>query len=461
MPGFGLTRTPVDLREGPGVEYETLVSLPANTRFRVVQVQSDWLFIEIIIRMQVQRGFIPASHAFVEDEITPSMEFRLMEASTGMGIPALPGDLRPRLLESWLADGGQGRPSWYPAVRWNHLPADDRQNFLADLRDFMQENQAEWDAWLDELRDSRRKTTATLKEWLTILKGGQDVWVLRAEFLYADADSDAARISSSNVKEIVTWTGNIKRNTSETRYKDWYEVVNFKFGQEHQGWFKAKLLTDYISPTPLNDPADAWNAQNVFSMEHSLVRLLEDQAIKDNAGVRAAQYIDVSPVIGGSTRWHYNLCGELCVAALGGMDLIPFLQAWHADYARADMILRNNQPTGIPDVQAMLATIGIDEVESYRFDSITPMPPAEYRTRLRDGKKLICGVGIKSNGKVDPQGTIAHWVLVEDALAVSNSGWMRMYNPFNNREEVYTFDTFQEASPTLAVGLWVDHPRHG
>jgi hypothetical protein len=461
MPGFGLTRAAVDLRQGPALDYDSILSLPANTHFKLEQEQGDWLFIEVILHMQPQRGFIPADHALLTEDTAPSLEFRLMEAATSMGIPALPADLKPALVEAWLAGGGQVKPSWYPAERWNHLPGDDQQAMLADLRDFMQENQASWDAWLAEIRLNQRENDATLKEWFAILKGGQDMWVLRAEYLYQNPNSQALRVSSSNVKEIVKWNGHIRHTANEATYKDWYEVTNVKFGQQNQGWFKARLLAEYIPPTPLNDPADSWNAQNVFNLTHSLVRILQDPAVLANAGVRAAQYIDVSPVIGGPARWHYNLCGECCVAALGGMDLIPFLRAWHAAYPRADIILRNNLPTGIPDLESMLEVIGIDQTEAYRFDTITPMSPQDYRDRLRQGCMLICGVGIKSNGRVDPEGTIAHWVVIEDALPVSNSGWMRMYNPFNNREEVYTYDVFRATSPTLSAGLWLDHPRHG
>ena len=40
------------------------------------------------------------------------------------------------------------------------------------------------------------------------------------------------------------------------------------------------------------------------------------------------------------------------------------------------------------------------------------------------------------------EGLFVERVVVEDVLPVGNSGWVRIYNPFNNCEEVYPYDVF-------------------
>jgi hypothetical protein len=48
-------------------------------------------------------------------------------------------------------------------------------------------------------------------------------------------------------------------------------------------------------------------------------------------------------------------------------------------------------------------------------------------------------------------------VVLEDVLPVGNNGWVRVYNPFQNREEVYDYNTFM-ASAGTGTGLWLDVP---
>jgi len=80
---------------------------------------------------------------------------------------------------------------------------------------------------------------------------------------------------------------------------------------------------------------------------------------------------------------------------------------------------------------------------------------------LRNDQMIYWGVGIfKSNGRlagsVNNDKTTRHWVVLEDLIPVGNDGWVRIYNPFRNREEVYTYNTFILSVGQFGLGLLVE-----
>jgi hypothetical protein len=70
------------------------------------------------------------------------------------------------------------------------------------------------------------------------------------------------------------------------------------------------------------------------------------------------------------------------------------------------------------------------------------------------GEFPISGCVINSRGNVTADASIRHWVIVTDVLPVGTGGWLRIYNPFPNQEEVYEYNMFMSSSETGA-GLWV------
>ena len=99
--------------------------------------------------------------------------------------------------------------------------------------------------------------------------------------------------------------------------------------------------------------------------------------------------------------------------------------------------------------------------EEFRYTpSITPVSPTRLLKILGEGKMVFWGVSIfKSNGKLAGllnDKTTRHWIVLEDVIPVGNSGWVRIYNPFRNREEVYLYDYFIQSVGQFGIGLLVE-----
>ena len=150
---------------------------------------------------------------------------------------------------------------------------------------------------------------------------------------------------------------------------------------------------------------------------------------------------------------HTRLCGELCVATLVGSDIFPLLQQWYVAVPRAKTILEGNEGTGISDLQSMLNLYGWQSDIFQYSSSVAPTSPARVKEVLMSGRFAIVGVGIYGSGNLG--GKIRHWVVLEDIIPVGRSGWVRLYNPFRNREEVYNYDLFLESVGKWGSGLWV------
>jgi hypothetical protein len=83
----------------------------------------------------------------------------------------------------------------------------------------------------------------------------------------------------------------------------------------------------------------------------------------------------------------------------------------------------------------------------------SPITPGYLRRMLDSGRMAIVGTGITYNGILRARSNIRHWIVLEDLLRVGNSGWVRVYNPFTNREEVYPFDAaFDQHRPQWSLG---------
>lgn len=454
----GRVRSTVQLRESPAGNAPSVESLDASTPVSILDDQGEWLKVK-----SVQTGSIPGwvlreALAFSSDG---SSVFPDCSLASGRKVPSVPASLAADALQSWL--NTLGRPGWFPAEVWDKLTDSAQHEIVDGIQDAIHKKQAEWDAWQARLTAEGRTATAKVDEWTCLQNAGMDVWPVRAERIFlAPAEAHTGVAGWAVEKDILRWTGQVKRNEKEQKYKTWYEVSLYKQNKQLKGWFKGELLDPYIFPTDENDPAVERNADAQFDLQTPLLRTPADPEITDaiNAGRGAYQYIDVVRALG-SSKIHFNLCGEFCVAALAGRDVIPFLIDWKAVYPRAKDILRNNSGTGMSDVKCMLDTCQL-HYEEYRYSpSVSPVSPARIRAELDKGKMAFAGVGIfKRNGKLsgtetDPKKTTRHWVVVEDVKPVGNGGWVRIYNPFFNREEVYPYNLFIQSHGQFPLGLWV------
>ena len=374
-------------------------------------------------------------------------------------VRSVPRSLKAQTLVDWVMNPTT-QPPWIPANLWEQL-GDSGQSTVRDgILTALGARQMEWDDWQREVCNNQRQGEATLDEWLTILEGGRNMWSLRAERIYKQPSQNVSGgyVGWMGDKDILLWTGQIRTNPAEAKYKTWYEVRLYKFRKELRGWYKADLLTDYIFPGLENDPDNGDNADKIFDLSIPMVRHPADQAIEDakTAKRNAWQYLELHPVTG-KKMIHHNLCGEFCAATLLGMDVLPMLSEWMKRYARAKNLLTVDTGTGLPDLLSMLAIAGKTGQTFQYSSSISQISPFMLRQTLRNGQKAIIGLGITSKGKVSPAGKIRHWVVLEDVEPVGTGGWVRLYNPFFNQEEVYSYRDFLGSMGNFGIGMWVDH----
>jgi hypothetical protein len=451
-------RSTVQLRENPAGTAPCVESLDAASLITILEDQGAWLKIK-----SGQKGSIPGwvprdALTFFVAETGFFPEFAL---ASGQKVLSVPQSLPVAQVKSWLNSPGQ--PGWLSHKVWGQLAVNAQQAIVSGIQDAIQQRKADWDAWQERLSAEGRTDTARVDEWQCLEKGGMDVWSVRAERIFSKpAEKNSPVVGWVVESDILRWTGQVKRNEAEPKYKTWYEVRLYKQNRQLNGWFKGDLLDPYYHPTAENDPALERNADNQFCLTTPLLRLPADQEFTDamNAGRSAYQYIDIFNVLG-VHKVHYNLCGELCAATLAGQDIIPFLKEWKKVYPNATGILRSGGGTGLGDIKSMLDTCRL-AYEEYRYSpSISPVSPARIKAELDKGKMALAGVGIfKRNGRLcgsekDPKTTTRHWVIVEDIRPVGSGGWVRLYNPFFNREETYSYNLFIQSHGQFPLGLWV------
>lgn len=451
------TRASVQLRENPNGAAQFTESLGAGTAVEIMNDQGAWLQVKASKSAHAIPGWVPREGlAFppAGDSIFP-----LLVVANGKSVPSVPHSVKAADFLAWKA--AAGKPGWISSAMWNKLNVGDQQTVTDGMRSVIVQKQNEWETWLAEVNTTGRSDDAKMEEWFAALEGGRDVWTLRPEMIYTEASQDQGHLGWAIEDDILRWSGKVKRNDQEQKYKTWYEVSLFKGGKFLKGWYKADLLDPYIYPTDETDTAVDSNKDTLFDLQTPMVRLPADPEIADAMAANRAgyQYIDIINALGKS-KIHHNLCGEFCVSALAGSDVISLLNQWKAVYPRALEIMRNNEGTGLTDAKSMFALFDLT-VEEYRYaPSIAPFSPLRLLEQLRAGKMAFAGVGIfKSNGKLcgkeTGSKTTRHWVVLEDVIPVGNSGWVRIYNPFRNREEVYTYDLFIESVGQFGIGLWV------
>jgi len=446
------TRAEVDVRSTPQVGAAILDRLPTDCPVEILEDLTRWYKITPARLLHYPAGYLPqAALAFPPDAgITV---FPNIPANQGdLVISSVPEELKVTVFLDWVA--GTGKPVWLSDQVWSGMNTGQQGDLLRKMRISSVGVKPRWDDWLASLKQHLRLSDATMKEWVVIMEGGRDVFAIRDYFLNGKPIPNSEILGWTLKGQILRWNGNIASFDSNGKRTNYMEVDFYRLSRYMHGWFRADLAADYYFPPPNLDPSIPGNAQTVFDLAKPILKMPQDAAIQDSKKkfYNIAQYIDVF----GATNQHlihWSLCGEFCVAALSGTDIIPLLKGWlDSKFWRAPAILKNpHEGTSVNDLQVLLTDIGR---KSVIYSSI-PTSPQLIKARLRAGQFAIAGCGINSAGKVLPNGKIRHWVVLEDIIPVGNSGWVRVYNPFYNRDEVYNYSTFIDSSGSGA-GLWVD-----
>ncbi|MGZ6316017.1 MAG: SH3 domain-containing protein [Anaerolineales bacterium] len=452
-PEFGLACSSVNLRGEPNLKSHVIEALDPQDHLQVIEDAGDMYKVQATKWHPPVTGYALKSAVFV-DRLTQEI-FPRVVIKAGLAIPAVPPSLPLSTFLSWL-DSGKESP-WLPTDYSDAIQAGQQPPVGSVVRQVISDHCSDWDAWIGEIQAQGRLATAAIDEWLVIMAGGRPMWTRRTERIFSQPTEHTAAPAWVSPQDVLRWTGHVRFNDQEPKYKTWYEVELTKLDQRFKGWYKASLLEEFILPMPATDLAQPDNARTIFDLSRPRLRIPADPEIEAarRAGRTGAQYIEISRAIGVTTVKH-NLCGEFCAAALGGSDVIPFLQQWLTGSAVASPILGNDYGTSITDLQTMLDVFN-KKYEFFRAEtSVAPITPAYLRKMLDSGRMAIVGTGITYNGIVKWGSRIRHWIIIEDIVRVGNSGWVRIYNPFPDREEVYPFDVVFDTVSRSAIGLWVE-----
>jgi len=449
----GLTRSSINLRSHPDPKSPVVEALGPQERVEILEEAGDMLKVKATNWQPEVTGYVLKS-AIIVSPPKQREAFPKLDLEHGIQVAAVPASLPVSVFVSWL-DSGEESP-WLPASYADEIRSGKKPSAGEWIRQAISNYRAQWEEWLEEIRSQGRESVATMDEWSVIVSGGREMWSFRPERIFSQPSQSSAAPAWVVPKDVVHWTGHVRLNPQEPKYKTWYEVTFTKLDREFRGWYKASLLEEFILPTAETDMTIPENKERVFDLSRPRLRLPADPEIDEarKTGRNVAQFIDVRGALGWS-KIHHNLCGQFCVAALAGVNVVPVLQQWMASSKEARSILENDNGTSVLDLQAMLETFQ----KSYEFfraeASVAPLTPAYLRNGLDSGRMAIVGVGITNTGIVKWSSRIRHWVVIEDILRVGNSGWVRLYNPFQNQEEVYPFEVVFDSVSRAGIGLWV------
>jgi len=444
----GRSRSSNNLYVGPDKKSKVIEVLNPNDPVEILEEVGDMFKVASKRLSPPLVGYMPA--AAVAQRRPRLNIFSPIQLPDGTQLDSVPVDLLAIEFESWLQ--ARGEPTW--------LFEDGNAPFLVGnkLRSEFEPFHEAWREWFDEVVRNNRTRTAKLAEWFTVLEGGREVWSFRPERIFQNPTEKSAGLGWASPRDILHWTGRIAYTATEWKYKDWYEVELTKLDRTIKGWYKAALLEEFIIPEVYVEANDPRGIASLFDMTRPLVRIPTDPEITDaiNAKRNAPQYINVMNAIG-RNRINYNLCGQFCVAALCSVDVILLLKKWYSTgLARAKTVLENDRGTVIYDLQNILSLYNVKS-EIFRPEpSVAPATPAYLEKMLKSGKKALIGTGITNKGVISMNASIRHWLVVEEIVRMGSGGWVRVYNGYFNREEVYPYSSLFDMGISSSLGLWVE-----
>jgi len=472
------TRAEIDIFAKPKAGTPMDERFPADCPVYILEEQDDWCRIKPVRIQHTVSGFVPRTALVFPDPERSSVFPNIVSAGGDVPAPSVPPSVKLKDFQQWQVAGG--RPGWIADSAWAGLSA----AFQAELREAMlasiQADQARWDKWVATVTANARLDEAEMKEWIVTVDGGREVYALRDHYVYKEPVQNGSYHGSPLKGQILRWNGNVRFNVEDGKRIDFYEVFAYRGSRYMPGWFRADLVEEYVFPTPENDPQLEGNAKTVFDLSKDLIRHPQDPEVvaskikwETTSHYWGAQYIDVfgatnvhlatetvpdpkhkNKTISTQPPAHWSLCGEFCVAALSGNDILPMLAKWSATKSKnvLNILSHSHEGTGITDLQSLLALDTIN-LKNETYPSI-PTTPQKIKDRLRAGQFAITGCGIVKTGQLVPDGSIRHWVVIVDILPVGTSGWVRVYNPFSNGEEVYEYNQFLLSVGT-GGGIWV------
>ena len=302
----GLTCSSINLRSIPDLKSGVIEALNPQEHVEIIEDAGNMVKVQATRWTPPILGYVLKSSIInrpIDQQIFPKVDL-----GNGILIPSVPPSVPFATFLSWL--GSQSESPWLPANYLNTINSGMQPSVGSLIRQAISNHQADWDAWVSEINQQGRQTTATMDEWLVILTGGRPMWSFRTERIFAQPSQSAAAPAWVTPTDILLWTGHVQVNNQEPKYKLWYEVKFTKLDREFKGWYKASIMEEFIFPTPDTDLTVPENKDKVFDLTHPLLRMPADPEIDAarKAGLLGAQYININAATGWS-KVNHNLCG--------------------------------------------------------------------------------------------------------------------------------------------------------
>ncbi len=449
MKTLARSRSSTHLRISPDPKSKVMEILGPNDPLEVMEEAGDMVMVASKRLMPPTVGYVPKSSVVRR---IPRVEiFSKYDAGDGTLLDPAPHDLPVIEFETWLRSGGE--PAWLLTDGKLPLTAGDR------MRSDFEPYRESWSKWFTSVQANNRAQTAKLDDWYALISGGREMWSFRPERIFRNPSESSPALGWAGTNDILYWTGRVHYSEKEWKYKLWYQIELTKLDRSMKGWYKAALLEDFVFPEVYIESDDRAGIAALFDMSRPKLRFPADPEIEEarQAKRNSLQYINIRNATG-HNKIHYNLCGQFCVAALSGMDVIPMLKKWYQTSRRGKTVLEGGQPTFIHDLKEILDLHNVRS-EIFRPEpSVAPVTPGYLEKMLNAGKKAIFNVGLSYKGEASYNGKIRHWLVATDIVRMGNGGWTRVYNSFFNREEVYPYQRLFNTGAAIGLGLWVDAP---
>lgn len=137
-----------------------------------------------------------------------------------------------------------------------------------------------------------------------------------------------------------------------------------------------------------------------------------------------------------------NMCGELCAALVMDKPLIEILQKWQSvDVPFFKRIVSAGKGTGT-NTDDLIRLFGIFGYIA-RTIKLVKYTPRIFMELVENSKGVIVSTHLNTvTGALNGGGTL-HWCTVLEVIPERmDMGWVRLYNPYNNVEEWYSWREF-------------------
>jgi hypothetical protein len=346
-----------------------------------------------------------------------------------------------------------GRPPWIDQADWRDMSWEQRQQII---REYQQ-------AWMEQQARIDRLTTPPWERderWLWAVAG------INPDLAGLDGMLEPGEIREIKDQLVLT------RQEYERKWAEFLEsqsLYKFGVGDDLSEAFLIYLfglegaaaygLNVHVAP-------DGTATGGVSSQSQ---RVLQDYQFERLSGGNHAQDINLNLIEGFRGKGyginsgdlagvHYNLCGEIVASVTAGVDPVDGLIAFEQTSRGAEILGDHTVGTNSNELIDLLQEYGWEgerlgnagDPYPWSDDRGWEPKPDQVGDHLQEGRAVIALVNLeKLNAFVEPvdgRNDATHWVSILQVVTGSDgAASVRIFNPYENREEWYSFDHLVES----------------